>query len=207
VIINQDNSIITGLSIDPLRSYIFYSIYDLDSDEVTIMRSLQDRSNQTVLINEGVRVPLALTIDLEIKRVFWTDHWLHELSSIGFEGNDFQIILNSKNMISNSFLMQIFGDDIYLNTERAIIKTNKFGLNGNHFDYIYKEYENRSSIISFRIIDSRLQPNSINRCINHNCSHICIPIGLHQYRCLCPKRGFNSGYEQEVCKESVRIQI
>jgi hypothetical protein len=44
-------------------------------------------------------------------------------------------------MIPYSYFMQIFGDDIYWNsyTESAIIITNKFGLNGNHFDYIYKE--------------------------------------------------------------------
>jgi hypothetical protein len=144
-----------------------------------------------------------LTIDLITKKVFWLDIILKCISAIDFEGRNFNIVFQSEESFSvySNYFIDIFGDDIYW-SQPSFRKISKFGRNEtrfNKFSTAQTDY-----FRSFKIIDSSLQPNSINRCFNNNCSHLCIPISLNQYRCVCPQ---NLRYKQKICKESVRFQI
>jgi hypothetical protein len=166
------------------------------------MRALQDGSNQTVLIDKGIVEPRVLTIDLMSRKVFWIDNSSKKFLSIDFEGNDLQTILQSKELFTESYFMEVFGEDIYWSNyfHNSILKTNKFGLNGTRLNYLVKS-KNDEKFESIKIIDSSLQPNSTNRCQNANCSHLCIPIGIYQYRCVCSR---NKIYGQKICVESVK---
>jgi hypothetical protein len=98
--------------------------------------------------------------------------------------------------------MEIFEDFIYWTQyyEKSIFKT-KLGLNDTQINYLITSETNEFG--SFKIIDSSLQPNSTNRCINHNCSHLCIPISVDRYRCVCPQ--FSPQNDSKICRESVNI--
>ncbi len=98
--------------------------------------------------------------------------------------------------------MQILGNNIYWTQgwEKFIFKK-KVGVNDTQMDYLIT-----SKIIefsSFKIIDASLQPNSTNRCLNNNCSHICIPINTNQYRCICPQIELQN--DTKTCTQSVCI--
>jgi hypothetical protein len=97
--------------------------------------------------------------------------------------------------------MEIFGDNIYwtINYEKSIFKT-KVGVNDTQMDYLITSKE---TLRSFKIIDASLQPNSTNRCVNNNCSHICIPININEYRCICPQ--INLQNDTKTCTQSVCI--
>jgi hypothetical protein len=56
---------------------------------------------------------------------------------------------------------------------------------------------------SFKIIDASLQPNSTNRCVNNNCSHICIHINTNEYRCIYPQIKLQN--DTKTCTQSVCI--
>jgi hypothetical protein len=167
------------------------------------MKALQDGSNQTVLIDKGIVEPRVLTIDLKSKKVFWIDS-SKKFLSIDFEGNDLQTILQSKELFTESYFMEVFGEDIYWSNyfHDSILKTNKFGHDGARLNFLVKS-ENNEEFESIKIIDSSLQPNSTNRCQNANCSHLCIPIGIDKYRCVCSRSGI---YRQEICAESVKYK-
>jgi hypothetical protein len=102
----------------------------------------------------------------------------------------------------NSIYMQIFGDDIYWTQllEKFIFKT-KVGVNDTQIDRLITPETLKFG--SFKIIDASLQPNSTNRCLNNNCSHICIPINTNQYRCICPQ--INLQNDTKTCTQSVCI--
>jgi hypothetical protein len=166
------------------------------------LKALQDGSNQTVLIDKGIVEPRVLTIDLMSRKVFWIDNSSKKFLSIDFEGNDLNTILESKELFTESYFMEVFGEDIYWSNyfHNLILKTNKFGLNGTRLNYLVKS-RNDEKFESIKIIDSSLQPNSTNRCQNANCSHLCIPIGIDEYRCVCSR---NKIYGQKICVESVK---
>jgi len=203
VAIKEEDSI-EDLSVNPLDSDIFYSTWNQTISNGKIIKSSQDGSNRVVLKNVGY--PEVLTIDINSRRIFWFDIILKTFSSINFDGEDFKtfITLKMTNRL-NSFL-EIFGEDIYWSNtnddsiKQFIVKA-KYGLNSTQIDHLIELQD--STIGSFKIIDSSLQPNSTNRCINSNCSHLCIPIGFNQYRCVCPQ--FKPQNDSIICIESVSI--
>ncbi len=190
---------ITDLSVNPLDSILFYSTFN-DSKGI-IMKASQDGSNRTKLRTEKIIIPLALTIDLVLRRVFWIDEHLNKFSSIDFDGNDFMTFGTHKSF-SYYVYLQIFGDNIYWTpyTEKFIFKT-KVGVN--HTSMVRFLTTENSRFGSFKIIDASLQPNSTNRCVNNNCSHICIPINTNKYRCICPQIKLQN--DTKTCTLSVCI--
>jgi hypothetical protein len=199
-VISEKGNKINHISVNPLDSFIIYCVYD---HRGKIMKALQDGSNQTLLIEEINSYPISLTIDLSSRKIFWIDLFLAKLSSVDFEGNNYQTILKSEELFSEKNFMGIFGEDIYLSKslDHSIFKINKFDPNGpkNYFFKLTKD----TDLHSMKIIHSSLQPNSTNRCINHYCSHLCVPIGLNRYRCVCPQVLIHRNNGTNICFESV----
>jgi hypothetical protein len=204
VVIEEKEFSIRDISVNPLDSIIFYSIR-YRTEKKGIMKSSQDGSNQTVLRVKDVVNPSALTIDLILKKVIWIDDDLKTFASIDFEGNNFLTFGTYKNYHYHYHyaFMQIFDHYIYWTHyyEKSIFKT-RLGLNDTQMNYLITSETN--FFASFKIIDSSLQPNSTNRCINANCSHLCIPISLNQYRCVCPQ--IIDQNNSRICRYSVSIQ-
>jgi hypothetical protein len=192
---------ITDLSVNPLDSTIFYSTRNWDRKKGKIMKSSQDGSQKTILRDKSIGFPSALTIDLVMKKVIWIDNYLNTFSSIDFEGNNF-LTFGTYKRSGLSFFMDIFDDYIFWNDYNgtSIFKT-KLGVNQTQTDYLITSETNILAV--FKIIDSSLQPNSSNRCINHNCSHLCIPININQYRCVCPQ--LSHRIDEKRCTQPVSI--
>jgi hypothetical protein len=164
------------------------------------MKASQDGQNRTQLTHQNIELPLALTIDLVLKKLIWIHYYSNTFSSIDFDGKNF--ITFGRHMSSFvSHFMQIFGDNIYsTNGKYSIIKT-KVYVNDTQIDYLIKS--KTITFGSFKIIDASLQPNSTNRCVNNNCSHICIPINTKEYRCICPQIKLQN--DTKTCTQSVCI--
>jgi hypothetical protein len=164
------------------------------------MKSSQDGSERTILRDKNIISPDVLTIDLVLKKVVWMDRELNTYSSIDFDGNNF-LTLGTFESTYYGIFMDTFDDYIYWTQsgENSIFKT-KRGVNETQMDYLITSESNKFG--SFKIIDPSLQPNSTNRCINHNCSHLCIPISINQYQCVCPQ--FELQKNSKICRKSVR---
>ncbi len=189
---------ITDLSVNPLDSILFYSTFSYSKG--IIMKASQDGSNRTELRRQNIKFIVALTIDLVLRKVFLIDKDLDKFSSIDFDGNNF-LIFGRYESNSLHYIMEIFGDNIYwTDYENSIFKT-KVGVNDTQ---MYRLITSETlKFGSFKIIDASLQPNSTNRCLNNNCSHICIPINTNQYRCICPQ--INLQNDTKTCTQSVCI--
>jgi hypothetical protein len=166
-----------------------------------IMKASQDGENRIELRSQNIYLPIGLTIDLVLRKVIWIDKYSNTFSSIDFDGNNFITFGRRMNSIYLHY-MQILGNNIYWTQgwEKFIFKK-KVGVNDTQMDYLIT-----SKIIefsSFKIIDASLQPNSTNRCLNNNCSHICIPINTNQYRCICPQIELQN--DTKTCTQSVCI--
>jgi hypothetical protein len=197
-VVIEEQYIIIDFSVNPLDSNIYYCIYN------KIMKASQDGSNQTAIRDVEIAYNSGLTIDIGLRKVIWIDALLNTFASIDFDGNNFLTFGTNINKNIYDYLnLQIFDDYIYWNNrafEKSIFKT-KVGVNDTQMDYLITS--ETDYISSFIIIDSSLQPNSTNRCINDNCSHICIPINTYEYRCVYPQPSFQN--ETKVYTKSVGI--
>ncbi len=189
IIEEGDMELILDLSVNPLDSILFYSISTWNDNCGKIMKASQDGSNRIELRRQNINFPLALTIDLVLRKLFWIDN-SRKFSSIDFDGNNFITFGRHERIYLHTFTyilyyMQIFGNNIYwTNYGNSILKT-KVGVNNTQINYLITSETSKFSL--FKIIDVSLQPNSTNRCVNNNCSHICIPINTNEYRCICPQ--------------------
>jgi hypothetical protein len=190
---------IADLSVNPLDSILFYSTFTYSKG--IIMKASQDGQNRTQLRRQNTKFHLVLTIDLVLRKVIWFDGNSKTFSSIDFDGNNFMTFGRTTNS-GYSIYMQIFEDYIYWTQyfQKFIFKT-KVGVNDTQMDYLITS--KTLEFKSFKIIDASLQPNSTNRCLNNNCSHICIPINTNQYRCICPQIRHQN--DTKTCTQSVCI--
>jgi hypothetical protein len=200
----EEKEYIDDLSVNPLDSILFYSTITWNGTHYSkgkIMKASQDGSNRIVLRSQNIISPIALTIDLVLRKVIWNDDNSNSFSSIDFDGNNF-ITFGRHNYISFYTFMQIFGDNIYWSQvmEKFIFKT-KFGANDTKMNYLITSKTIEFS--SFKIIDASLQPISTNRCVNNYCSHVCIPINTNEYRCICPQIKLQN--DTKTCTQSVCI--
>ena len=67
--------------------------------------------------------------------------------------------------------------------------------NGEEF-FEFKPHENYNGV--FRIIHSSREPTANNYCAKANCTHLCLPLNLNTYRCLCPDNKLNNSNENCV---------
>jgi len=201
VVIEEKDSI-EGLSVNPLDSTIFYSTWNSSQNKGKIMKLSQDGSERSILRDKNIISSGVLTIDLVLKKVIWINRDLNTFSSIDFDGNNF-LTLGTFKSESYNFFIDFFDDYIYWtgNYENSIFKI-KPGVNETKLNYLITSETNKFG--SFKIIDPSLQPNSTNRCIYHNCSHLCIPININQYRCVCPQPSVRT--DEKRCTQSVSIQ-
>jgi low density lipoprotein receptor-related protein 5/6 len=201
------------VAVDPIESVIvwsqwkyleiplFYSSYSTGGQyKGKIYKANQDGSNQVLLASDSIEIPFTLTIDLELKTIYWIDKSSHGLFSIDYNGNNKSNIVESKLLFGDIFSMDVFGDYIYWsNYERnAILKTNKYGLNKTErITVVHAD----NDLEGFKIIDSSRQPNATNKCLNANCSQLCLPLPNEKFRCLCSK--YQTGYYYPKCIESI----
>ncbi len=202
LVVKEECDLVKDFSVDPLTSSIFYSTYNKAEDKGSIIKVSQDGSNRTVLRNDSFACPEVLSIDLGSKKIFWMNTKLNTFSSIDFDGMIFEEFGTPEYYNLYNRFMQIFGPNIYwaIYYENALFRR-KHRLSGRQkINFIKSEID---GIGSFIIIDSALQPNSPNRCTDSNCSHLCIPISINQYHCVCPH--FGPPNDNIVCIESVSI--
>ncbi len=89
---------IRDISVNPLASILFYST------KRKIMKASQDGQNRTQLTSHNINKPNALTIDLVLRKVFWTDYYSNTFSSIDFDGNNFMTFGRYKSTDFDTFM-------------------------------------------------------------------------------------------------------
>ncbi len=185
--------------VNPLESFIFLTKNKTNPE---IIRTNQDGSNRTVLVDKDLYKPFSIVIDFETKTIYFMDV---NLFSIDFNGNDKKLIklhqFETKFGLHNPIrLFDIYDANLY--TYYGISKVfTKINSDGRIID---KFKINDDYVMSFKIIDSSRQPNGQNKCIDSNCTHLCLPNTYNQFICKCPEKRYL--LPGEIC-ESVRYYI
>lgn len=92
-----------AIAVDPLDGLVFWSDLGIPAK---IEKSGLDGSNRTTLVNTDVKAPMGLTLDLKRQRLYWCDTDLSILSSVDFNGQNRNNLIESQ---SNKWLSKPIG--------------------------------------------------------------------------------------------------
>lgn len=204
VVIENGFDVIRNLAVDPLESFIFWIQWDNSGKNDRIMRSYEDGSNITVIVDFDLKYSYGISLDLQNKTIYWIDAQLYTLSCIDYNGNNRRVVIKSYDLFSVSYRMDLFGDYIFWTNDRykSVLKTHKSGLNKTSRLIVIKS---NTYIDALKIVHPLRQPFSKNRCLHSNCSHLCLPSGVNEFRCLCPSIRYYKFTENEKCNTEVII--
>jgi len=114
---------------------------------------------------------------------------LDKLSSIDFNGNDRKLIHDFKIGGSSYILkyLNIYDRNLHVYNPRSneILKVSTDGLILNKTKII-------KDLTYMKIIYSSRQPNGTNKCINSDCTHLCLPnqYTSNKFKCFCPEEQY-----------------
>jgi len=166
------NETFRDIVVNPLESFIVWS---KDETNPAIIKANQDGSGRKVLIDKDLYKPYSIVINYETKRIYFLDYSsLGGLSSIDFNGDDRKLILRLEIDGSNysTKFLDIYDGNLYVYNPESyeIIKVSTNG-------HILNKTEISKDIIlrTIKIIHSSRQPKGVNKCIDSNCTHLCLP--------------------------------
>jgi len=154
----------------------------------TIIKANQDGSNPLVIYEEKSGYDInSLTIDYYTQQLLWGRYG--DIISSDFFGEKIKVLISIGYPI---FSFNLFERNIYYIHDKQLMR----------FTIDKEKSENKKSLvklstgdltpIAFKIIDSIQQPiNTTNRCLKSDCTHLCIPLSISQYRCVCPQNQNN----------------
>jgi hypothetical protein len=197
IVVNKMHYSIKHLAINPIDSIIIWCEFDRENNRDILYKSFQDGSHPIELFETDIIIK-RIAIDFRSKRLFYVSSF--HLYSIRFDGRDERTVFSDATSI---YEFDILGDYIYW-TE----------YNDNHFfranfretQTIRKQLSLSENINIFQIVHYWKQPNGTNRCLDSNCSELCLPVDEQHYRCCQNQICFDSQKMQTV-RELVDISI
>lgn len=175
-------------------SYRSYSRYRSTQYSKSVLRKCYQSGNDIQNLTEtqqSVVQKNSLTLDITEKRVYWIErnaYFTSSLYSMDYNGDSKTLIISSANLFDDFSSMEIFGKYIYWvhnedDTIRRIAKQTAVVESGELV------LQSGVDIDAIRIVDKDIQPNATNKCRDHNCPQICLPLATN-YTCYCAIIGF-----------------
>ena len=161
-------------------------LYWLDDGGFGIPRKLSkanmDGSDPRNLFTD-LETPLALTIDLANKQLYWSTYNDAEIEASDVEGNNRRRIISRGSAIGKPVALSVFEsrmyylDTVYEEVARVDLP------NGDNKQFLKK---NQPDLKTFRLFHKRPTPDNHPCVINNGgCEHICIPSSVNSRVCRC----------------------
>lgn len=177
-----------AIAVDPRDGYLFWTDWDYNSPRIERC-SLAGLDRTVVIkveqISEG-GWPNGLTLDYDMRRIYWIDARSDLIHTTDYDGNDRHEVMRNHEMLSHPFAITLFENYVYWTDWRtnSVVRANKF--NGKDVFVIQRTLTQPFDI---QILHPSRQPrDGPNPCgvNNGGCSHLCLLHTNHTYRCDCP---------------------
>ncbi|XP_077987654.1 low-density lipoprotein receptor-related protein 6-like [Glandiceps talaboti] len=176
IIADVDNPLAIG--VHPLKEYLFWGVGGSDP---CIERSSLSGRHRIKLVTEGIIQPVAMAVDYDKNRLYWTDNGSWKLESVAIDGN-------LREVISDSYSRVTFGgvtsyQEFLMWTEK---EENHLVLYETGTDSVSRTLALPDTPGALKVYDERMQPrlNATNPCFYTSCSGICVPYnGIED--CIC----------------------
>jgi DNA-binding beta-propeller fold protein YncE len=216
--INRSNLIIsnlispTGIVLDPFDSFLFFT----DSGSLLnklqppkLERVLMDGSNRQIIVKSKMLEPIALTVDLAKKRLFWIDRKYDHLETCDYYGSKRFIIASGSNYLPHSVSIDVFERTIYYadTTKMSIMKLDRHTVYSEPNITNHYKFNDRKPLFVKIYHSTKQNLDKKNPCENNNggCEHFCLlshsqsSQSTNAFRCKC-KVGFQLKRDLKACE-------
>jgi len=185
-----------AVAVYPPEGLLFYTDW---GNNPVVMRAGMDGSQKQAVVSDDIVWPNGVTVDVVMRRIFWSDAKLNKLESANFDGSDRRRVIPDE-YAKHPFSLAIFEDTLYWSDwqTREILSCNKF--DGKNQTTLAKE---RNAIpYGITIAHYILEPRDRfwdNPCMEHRCSHMCLLSPNQDATCFCPSG--TKTIDKETCEE------
>jgi len=118
-----------AVAVYPEKGWLFWSDWGAHPK---IERAGLDGSHRSVIVEESVRWPNGIAIDLAQDRIFWVDAKLGLIGSADLDGARARVVLYSREVLRHPFSVTVFEDWVYWSDwdQNAIFRADKFNGSG-----------------------------------------------------------------------------
>ncbi|XP_023930314.1 prolow-density lipoprotein receptor-related protein 1 [Lingula anatina] len=177
-----------AIAVDPSVGLLFWT--DWEKDKPRIESCSMSGHGRTVVVNitlidsEGAW-PNGLTLDYDLRRVYWVDARSDTISTVRYDGSDYRVVLRNHRLLSHPFAIAVFGSNVYWTDWKtnSLMEANKF--NGSSVRVVQRTY---AQPFDLKVYHSKRQSQMKNPCGENNggCSHLCL-LGFNGTAdCKCP---------------------
>ncbi|MEQ2247182.1 hypothetical protein ILYODFUR_006648 [Ilyodon furcidens] len=168
--------LITGLdrpsavAVDPLQGFLFWAQC---GNTPKIERANQDGHDRMALVTALIRQPVALSLDMPRRLLYWFDQGMRSISRINVEGQHRKIVVESNGYLDRMFGLAVFEGFLYWGDEatHSICRANKH--NGRNLQVLMSNITLSGDMV---IVHSVLQPKGASACGRPEmvCQHECV---------------------------------
>ncbi|KAL1023264.1 hypothetical protein UPYG_G00038440 [Umbra pygmaea] len=180
----------TGLALDPLLGLLFWAESGRSS---SIQRAGLDGQERLPLITTAIWNPVAISLDIPRRLLYWVDSGLRTISRVDFHGHHRKIVVESNGYLDRPFGLTVFEGRVYWSeqTTHSLCSTDKH--NGSLFRTIRLNISSPGSLV---LVHPVLQPKGPAVCGNNVCPFDCVPdlfseTSSPSFTCIPPTRGSN----------------
>lgn len=180
-----------SIALDPTSGILYWLDEGGFMVPTKIGKANMDGTNSTIILKDQLHHVEALTIDIQNRRIYFSQSSPGTIESIDFEGRDRQVKITAASSIDKPQGLAVHNNRLYYldATFEQIVRVNLPSCNNS----VILE-ENTPSLKNLKIYAKR--PGADNhpcRLQNGGCPHLCIPMGNKKRRCLCSTGYMSSG--------------
>jgi len=166
------------IALYPPEGLLFYTNW---GEKPHIGRVGMDGTRSEAIITEDIGWPNGITVDVVMKRIYWSDAKHGSIETAKFDGTDRRIVF--KQTVQHPFSLAVFEDSLFWSDwqNQQIHSCSKF--NGDDHTIITNEQE----LHGIHVYHPLLEVEHTNPCLDSKCSHLCLlAYGGNDYTCACP---------------------
>lgn len=200
----------TSIALDPLESYLFFTdaggLNKLQKPKIE--RAFMDGTGRVVIVSEKLLEPVAITIDLIKKRIYWVDKKYDHIETCDYYGLKRHVIASGSQNLPHTIALDIFENTIYYadSTKQAIMKFSRhtYYSDANITSYFKFSDSVRPKAVKAYHLTKQLSRSNPCTSSNSSCEHFCLlshsdnPQG-NAYRCKC-RIGYQLKRDLKTCE-------
>ncbi|XP_029562547.1 very low-density lipoprotein receptor isoform X1 [Salmo trutta] len=180
----------TGVAVEPLLGFLFWAE---GGSSPRIERAGLDGEGRLPLITSAIRNPVAISLDMPRRLLYWVDSGMRTISRVGFDGQHRKTVVESNGYLDKPFGLAVFEGHVYWSEQdtHSICSADKH--NGSLFRVILANITSPGGLV---LIHPVLQPKGPAMCGNNGrvCLYECVPdlfsgTSSPSFTCIPPKGG------------------
>ncbi|KAJ7993196.1 hypothetical protein DPEC_G00269930 [Dallia pectoralis] len=146
----------TGVAVEPLLGFLFWAESGSSS---RIVRAGLDGQARLPLVTTAIQNPVAISLDMPRKLLYWVDSGPRTISRVGFDGRHRKVVVESNGYLDRPFGLAVFEGRVYWSEQatQSICSADKH--NGSRFRLLL---HNVSSPGGLLVVHPVLQPKVIS---------------------------------------------